>query len=227
MIYDSRSRILLTVRNFHLFNHWSNDFDMVYFTEKLKTRYARGRAYGTRPTWTIWTRKCWPICGRRSPEIFTPIGICSTVSINATEVNKTSLLLHNVLVIVIVFFYSAILFIDDIVRFFRTVTDVKKKWTNIKESFVKDVKGNKPRKSLYLPEHRKKYYLFDHLQFLIPFIQDTKAGGGGRSANNGVGKPTSKKMSKNTCGKDSSRNGPSVSATETAPKIPETLQPDV
>lgn len=56
------------------------------------------------------------------------------------------------------------------------VTDVKKKWTNIKDSFVKDVKGKKPRKSRGPPEHRKKYYLFDHLQFLIPFIQDSKAG---------------------------------------------------
>lgn len=56
---------------------------------------------------------------------------------------------------------------------FRAVGDVKKKWTNIKDSFVKDVKGNKPRKSRGPPEHRKKYYLFDHLQFLIPFIQDS------------------------------------------------------
>lgn len=108
------------------------------------------------------------------------------------------------------------------------MTDVKKKWTNIKDSFVKDVKGNKPRKSPCLPEHRKKYYLFDHLQFLIPFIQDTKTGGGGRSADNGVGKPTSKKMRKNTLhGEGSSRNEPSMSATETAPKRPEKLQPDL
>jgi len=111
------------------------------------------------------------------------------------------------------------------------VTDVKKKWTNIKDSFVKDVKGNKPRKSLRFPEHRKKYYLFDHLQFLIPFIQDTKTGGGGRSAEDGAGKPGSKKMRKNTLhGEGSSRNTLSMAAappSETAPKIPETLQSDV
>jgi len=111
------------------------------------------------------------------------------------------------------------------------VTDVKKKWTNIKDSFVKDVKGNKPKKSLRLPEHRKKYYLFDHLQFLIPFIQDTKSGGGGRSAEDGAGKPASKKMRKNTLnGEDSSRNALSMVAalpSEIAPKIPETFQSDV
>ncbi|XP_060860899.1 uncharacterized protein LOC132938216 [Metopolophium dirhodum] len=111
------------------------------------------------------------------------------------------------------------------------VTDVKKKWTNIKDSFVKDVKGNKPRKSMCLPEHRKKYYLFDHLQFLIPFIQDTKTSGGGRSVEDGAGKPASKKMRKNTLhGEGSSLNAPSMAAappSETAPKRPETLQQDV
>jgi len=117
------------------------------------------------------------------------------------------------------------------VRFFHLVTDVKKKWTNIKDSFVKDVKGNKPRKSLRLPEHRKKYYLFDHLQFLIPFIQDTKSGVGGRWAEDGTGKPPNKKIRKNTLhGEGSLRNAlPIVAAlpSETAPKIPETFQPDV
>lgn len=61
------------------------------------------------------------------------------------------------------------------------VADVKKKWTNIKDSFVKDVKGKKPRKSHGPPEHRKKYYLFDHLQFLIPFIQESKSDNTGKS----------------------------------------------
>jgi len=110
------------------------------------------------------------------------------------------------------------------------VSDVKKKWTNIKDSFVKDVKGNKPRKSLGLPEHRKKYYLFDHLQFLMPFIQDTKSGGGGRSVEDRAGLPASKKMRKNTLhGESSSRNAPSMTTAplETAAKRPETLQPDV
>jgi len=146
------------------------------------------------------------------------------------EVNKILLLLNNNLVFILLF-YPPQLFTDDIVRFFRTVTDVKKKWTNIKDSFVKDVKGNKPRKSLRLPEHRKKYYLFDHLQFLIPFIQDTKTGGGGRSAEDGTGKPASKKMRKNTLhGEGSSRNALSMAAApplETEHKRPETLQPDV
>jgi len=116
-----------------------------------------------------------------------------------------------------------------IVRFFRTVSDIKKKWTNIKDSFVKDVKGNKPRKTLRLPEHRKKYYLFDHLQFLMPFIQSV--GGGPRSAEDGAGLPVSKKIRKNTLhGEGPSRNGPSMMATvplETAAQRPETLQPDV
>lgn len=74
------------------------------------------------------------------------------------------------------------------------VADVKKKWTNIKDSFVKDVKGKKPRKSRGPPEHRKKYYLFDHLQFLIPFVQDSKAGGNGsRSAGNGESRKRARK----------------------------------
>ncbi|XP_015367302.1 PREDICTED: uncharacterized protein LOC107164119 [Diuraphis noxia] len=110
------------------------------------------------------------------------------------------------------------------------VSDVKKKWTNIKDSFVKDVKGNKPKKTLRLPEHRKKYYLFDHLQFLMPFIQDTKSGGGVRPAEDGAGLSVSKKMRKNTLlGEGSSRNAPSmvVAPSETAAKRPETLQPDV
>lgn len=108
------------------------------------------------------------------------------------------------------------------------MSDIKKKWTNIKDSFVKDVKGNKPRKTLRLPEHRKKYYLFDHLQFLMPFIQ---SGGGGRSAEDGAGLPVNKKMRKNTLhGEGTSRNVPSMTAAaplETAAKRPETLQPDV
>ncbi|XP_022162601.1 uncharacterized protein LOC111028317 [Myzus persicae] len=112
------------------------------------------------------------------------------------------------------------------------VSDVKKKWTNIKDSFVKEVKGNKPRKSLRQPEeHRKKYYLFDHLQFLIPFIQDTKSGGGSRLAEDrSAGKPASKKMRKNTLhGEGSSRNALSITAaaSETPAKRPEMLQPDV
>lgn len=66
------------------------------------------------------------------------------------------------------------------------VADLKKKWTNIKDSFVKDVKGRRTRKSRGPPEHRKKYYLFDHLQFLMPFINDAKSvaqedGGRGRT----------------------------------------------
>lgn len=107
------------------------------------------------------------------------------------------------------------------------VSDVKKKWTNIKDSFVKDVKGNKPRKSLRLPEHRKKYYLFDHLQFLIPFIQDSKSGGGGRSAEDGVRKPVEKKMRKNTLhGECSTQNTLSISSEAVAKRL-EKIQPDV
>ncbi|XP_025202418.1 uncharacterized protein LOC112599647 [Melanaphis sacchari] len=110
------------------------------------------------------------------------------------------------------------------------VSDVKKKWTNIKDSFVKDVKGNKQRKSQCLPEHRKKYYLFDHLQFLLPFIQDSNSGG--RSEHGGSEPVQRKKIRKNTFGEGSSRNSqPEVMikcsvAPETAGRQ-ETLQPDV
>ncbi|CAH1725560.1 unnamed protein product [Aphis gossypii] len=112
------------------------------------------------------------------------------------------------------------------------VSDVKKKWTNIKDSFVKDVKGNKPRKkSQCLPEHRKKYYLFDHLQFLLPFVQDSNSG---RSAEHrGGSEPVKrKKIRKNTLGEGSSRN--SQQAVKMTPSaVPgstgrsESLQPDM
>lgn len=110
------------------------------------------------------------------------------------------------------------------------MSDVKKKWTNIKDSFVKDVKGNKPRKSRCLPEHRKKYYLFDHLQFLLPFVQDSNSG---RSAEHGSGEPVQKKkIRKNTLGEGSSRN--SLQAAAMTPSVvsgssgrPESLQPDM
>lgn len=110
------------------------------------------------------------------------------------------------------------------------VSDVKKKWTNIKDSFVKDVKGNKHRKSQCLPEHRKKYYLFDHLQFLLPFVQDSNSG---RSAEHGGGEPVQrKKIRKNTLGEGSYRN--SQQAVAMTPSVvpestgrPESLQPDM
>ncbi|XP_026807135.1 uncharacterized protein LOC113549853 [Rhopalosiphum maidis] len=105
------------------------------------------------------------------------------------------------------------------------VSDVKKKWTNIKDSFVKDVKGKKPRKSQCLPEHRKKYYLYDHLQFLLPFIQDSNSGGGSVPVQR-------KKIRKNTLGEGSSRNlqPAAVVTPSVAPEIDErseNLQPDV
>lgn len=90
------------------------------------------------------------------------------------------------------------------------MADVKKKWTNIKDSFVKDVKGKKPRKSKGPPEHRKKYYLFDHLQFLIPFIQESK------SSVKTEGEPSRKKVRKNL--------GEGTSAQQESTK-PETMTP--
>jgi hypothetical protein len=111
------------------------------------------------------------------------------------------------------------------------VADVKKKWTNIKDSFVKDVKGNKPRKSRGPPEHRKKYYLFDHLQFLIPFIQDTKgtAAGSGRTAADGTEEPKKKKTRKTT-GSSRTHGGTTVGAPEqiaVKPEMPADVQQHV
>lgn len=100
------------------------------------------------------------------------------------------------------------------------VADIKKKWTNIKDSFVKDVKGNKPRKSQGPPEHRKKYYLFDHLQFLIPFIQDNA----NKSAADG---PKSKKTRK-ACVQQQQAEGStsrmSHGTTVPAPEMPADVQ---
>lgn len=110
---------------------------------------------------------------------------------------------------------------------FPPVADVKKKWTNIKDSFVKDVKGKKPRKSRGPPEHRKKYYLFDHLQFLIPFIQESKGGGAGRSAEDG-GETTTRKKIRRSLGEgtSSSRAHAATVAAETTAGKPE-MPPDV
>ncbi|XP_050541414.1 uncharacterized protein LOC126905597 [Daktulosphaira vitifoliae] len=94
------------------------------------------------------------------------------------------------------------------------VADVKKKWTNIKDSFVKDVKGKKPRKSKGPPEHRKKYYLYDHLQFLIPFIQDSK------SSKNSNDRENPKKKIKKNLGEGSSKR-------ETTPRYEPVTPADV
>jgi len=52
------------------------------------------------------------------------------------------------------------------------VAVLKKKWTNIKDSFVKDIRGRLSREAT---ARQKKYYLFDHLQFLKPIILDYKS----------------------------------------------------
>lgn len=103
------------------------------------------------------------------------------------------------------------------------MADVKKKWTNIKDSFVKDVKGKKPRKSRGPPEHRKKYYLFDHLQFLMPFIHDSKAGNGGRPA----GGESKKKPRKSAPLSGEGGASPSWSRAHQAAGKHETSPPDV
>lgn len=109
------------------------------------------------------------------------------------------------------------------------MADVKKKWTNIKDSFVKDVKGKKPRKSRGPPEHRKKYYLFDHLQFLIPFIQESKGGNAvARSAEEG-GETTTRKKIRRSLGEgtSSSRAHAATAVAETTAAGKPEMPPDV